>query len=92
MCVHACARELLEGGNELRLLLCRDKFRGTKNPGTSVLAACGALSVAVFASVVVVVVVILAALAFAGILLLKELGSDLYTTTELPLVASCDLL
>jgi len=32
--------ELLEGANELRLMLCREKFQGTKR-GTSVIAACG---------------------------------------------------
>jgi hypothetical protein len=33
-------RELLEGANELRLMLCREKIQGTKK-GTSVIAACG---------------------------------------------------
>mmetsp|Transcript_29159 Transcript_29159/g.74399 ORF Transcript_29159/g.74399 Transcript_29159/m.74399 type:complete len:233 (-) Transcript_29159:390-1088(-) len=32
--------EVLEGSNELRLMLCREKFQGTKR-GTSVIAACG---------------------------------------------------
>ncbi|PNH09613.1 hypothetical protein TSOC_003760 [Tetrabaena socialis] len=32
--------ELLEGSSELRLMLCREKFQGTKR-GTSVVAACG---------------------------------------------------
>lgn len=36
-------RELLEGASELRFMLCRDKFQGTKR-GTSVIAACGAES------------------------------------------------
>lgn len=33
-------REVLEGCNELRLMLCREKFQGNKR-GTSVIAACG---------------------------------------------------
>lgn len=32
--------ELIEGSNELRLMLCREKFQGNKK-GTSVIAACG---------------------------------------------------
>eukprot|EP00798_Chlamydomonas_sp_ICE-L_P001514 gene1514-32892_t len=32
--------EVLEGSNELRLMMCREKFLGTKR-GTSVIAACG---------------------------------------------------
>ena len=35
-------RELLDNANELRLMLCREKYQGTKR-GTSVIAACGRL-------------------------------------------------
>jgi hypothetical protein len=42
--LHACishgCREVLEGANELRIMLCKEKFNGTKK-GTSVIAACG---------------------------------------------------
>ena len=40
-CISPC-RDVLEGANELRLMLCREKFQGTKK-GTSVIAACGGL-------------------------------------------------
>lgn len=44
LCCVAPPREVLEGANELRVMLCRDKLvqsgSGTKR-GTSVLAACG---------------------------------------------------
>ena len=66
----ARARELLDGGDELRLMLCREKFQGTKR-GTSVMAACGALCVtaaaaAAVAAPAVILVFVLLALVSSG--------------------------